>query len=72
MINVAEIEARMKRRNLLPGNVAILLSKGGVRITEREVRDILRGAVIPSWDHLVRIAIILDCTPWDLIKTKEN
>ena len=72
MINVAEIETRMKKRNLVPGYVAIELSKGGGRVTEREVRAILAGEVIPSWEHLTMLAIILDSTPWDLIKTKES
>lgn len=72
MIDVAEIEARMKKRNLLPGYVAIALSKGGARVTEREVRGILAGEIIPSWEHLTRLAIMLDCGPWDLIKTKES
>ena len=67
MINVAEIEARMQRAKLLPGEIALELSASGIRITEREVRDIIKGVVIPSWDHLVKIAILLGCTPQELI-----
>ena len=67
MINVAEIEARMQRAKLLPGDIALELSASGIRITEREVRDIIKGVVIPSWDHLVKIAILLGCTPQELI-----
>lgn len=72
MINTAEIQRRMKARNYTPGNMSLFLSRSGGRVTEREIRDILGGVVIPSWEHLVRISIILDCTPWDLIIKKES
>ena len=72
MINVSEIERRMQARNMTPGSVSLVLSRYGRRVTEREIRDILSGLAVPSWEHLVRIAILLDCTPWDLIIKKEN
>lgn len=72
MIDTAQIEARMRVRNLTPGNISLILSRYGRRVTECEIRDILGGRAVPSWEHLVRIAIVLDCTPWDLIIKKEN
>lgn len=72
MINIAEIERRMKARNYTPGNVWKCLNRHGNRVSDREVRDILSGKVIPSWEHLVCIATMLDCTPWDLIIKKES
>ena len=72
MINVSEIESRMRVRGMTAGTLALRLSRRSCRVTEREIRDILSGRVVPSWDHLVRLSILLDCTPWDLIIKKET
>ena len=72
MINTAEIARRMKVRSLTAGHVALELSRYGGRVSEKEVRDIISGVTVPSWDHLVRVAIMLDCSPWDLIIKTEN
>lgn len=68
MINVAEIQRRMDALNLTPGRIGRELG-----ITERGARLVIFGKAIPSWEHLIRIANLLGCTPRDLIlKEKEN
>ena len=72
MINISELQSRIKRCGYTFGNIALELSAKGQRVTEREVRDIVFGRCIPSWDHLVRIAILLQCTPLELITKGDN
>ena len=66
MINTDEICRQMQFRHITYGSIALYLG-----ITEREVRSIVNGDCVPSWDHLVKIAIKLGCNVFDLI-VKEN
>lgn len=72
MINTAEIQSRMKQYGYTVGAVAIKLSTRDRRITEREVRDIVDGRIIPSWEDLVRIANMLGVGPLQLIKSERR
>ena len=72
MINTAEIQERMKQHKLTCGQIAIALSERGQRVTEREVRGIVFGEIVPSYDHLVWISTLLECAPSQLITSERR
>lgn len=72
MINTAEMQNLMKRCGYTPGEMAIELSTRDRRISEREIRDIVTGRCIPSWEHLVQIANMLGVRPLQLIKSERR
>jgi len=41
-------------------------------ITDREVRILLDGKCVPSWEHLVKIAGVLGCSVNDLIVRRRH
>jgi hypothetical protein len=72
MIDVETIRKKMVVRGMTPGSVALALSTRDRRVTEREVRGILEGRIVPSWEHLVRLSHILGGSVWELIKREDK
>lgn len=72
MIDVETIRQKMDSRGMTPGAIARAMSDKDRTITEREFRGILEGRIVPSWEHLVRLANILGGSVWELIKREDK